>query len=631
LRSYGGCPTGPELFVNPGDALRVDLFNRTNADDPTCGASPRAGTSPGECFNTTNLHTHGLHVSPAGNSDNVLLNIAPQSLFPYEINIPSDHPAGTFWYHAHRHGSTAVDVSSGATGALVVKGSRPYSPPTAADPHPIADIDTVLHGADGVTFPDRVFLFQQIAYGCFANDPTADPTSWWQGLYTAKGVYTTSTKAGDPAGTAPWTCPLPEAGKPVSLGAIENFQLQLFSATIWDTNGRFASVNGVVQPTITLPAGRIERWRFIHAGIHDTINLQIVRAQPVGNLIANSALSGTRQQQQTDVSAACAATLDTLVPQMEIADDGLTRAHMHTIHARSVADGLQESNYLQPGYRSDILAVFPSEGDYCLLNQAAPEGDRISGQGPSKPELLAYIHVRGGSPVSGPLPDFVASALYDANPQLPAPVRDGLRAGDLSPWAPFLSLPAPRDLTLQPAHFEIGSKGFTVNGASYNPDVVNITKQVDTVDDWVLSATGEPHVFHIHVNPFEILDVTRQNPLNGQEESIYQANGECKPAPDEGGLGLESQYCSMWHTFRDTIFVKNGYRIYTRTRYDRYIGEYVLHCHILDHEDAGMMLNIAIVPDPSAPGGGIGMHAMHHDAAAAQMAPRAMRGMAPMQ
>jgi hypothetical protein len=49
-----------------------------------------------------------------------------------------------------------------------------------------------------------------------------------------------------------------------------------------------------------------------------------------------------------------------------------------------------------------------------------------------------------------------------------------------------------------------------------------------------------------------------------------------------------------------------------RTRYDRYIGEYVLHCHILDHEDAGMMANVLIVPDLNAPGGGLGMPGMHH-------------------
>ena len=40
------------------------------------------------------------------------------------------------------------------------------------------------------------------------------------------------------------------------------------------------------------------------------------------------------------------------------------------------------------------------------------------------------------------------------------------------------------------------------------------------------------------------------------------------------------------------------YTITLRTRYERYIGEYVLHCHILDHEDQGMMQNVAVVlPD----------------------------------
>ncbi|MBQ4797513.1 multicopper oxidase domain-containing protein, partial [Pectobacterium versatile] len=37
------------------------------------------------------------------------------------------------------------------------------------------------------------------------------------------------------------------------------------------------------------------------------------------------------------------------------------------------------------------------------------------------------------------------------------------------------------------------------------------------------------------------------------------------------------------------------YRVLLRTRYQRYIGEFVLHCHILDHEDQGMMEHVEIV------------------------------------
>jgi Multicopper oxidase len=44
---------------------------------------------------------------------------------------------------------------------------------------------------------------------------------------------------------------------------------------------------------------------------------------------------------------------------------------------------------------------------------------------------------------------------------------------------------------------------------------------------------------------------------------------------------------------------------------DRYIGEFVIHCHILDHENSGMMTNVRIVPNKGAPGNGIGMSGMH--------------------
>jgi FtsP/CotA-like multicopper oxidase with cupredoxin domain len=620
LRSYGGCKSGPLIEVLPGNTLRVDLINGLSTKDPTCPGNPPGGA---ECFNTTNLHTHGLHVSPAGNSDNVLLNIAPQTEFPYEINIPSDHPAGTFWYHAHRHGSTAVQVASGASGILIVRGNRQYTPPTPQNPRPIADIDTILHDARGVPMDEKFFLFQQIAYACFNNDPKL-PGGLWQQIYTTAGMYDASSKGQDPKSpaNAPWTCPAPAPGKFVSRGAVENFNLQLDSATIWDTNGRFTSVNGIVQPTITIPAGEIQRWRFVHAGIHDTINLQVVpAASPAGssNLIEASALTGNRQQQQVDVARSCPATPQSLIPQFEIASDGLTRIKMRTLGGKSESGSIG-SNYLQPGYRSDVLIVFPEDGYYCLLNQAAPAAERATnggrgqgrgGQGPSEQQLLAYIHVKGGHRVSGDLETFVRQALYAGNPKLPNPVRRGLQNGDLTPWAPFVHLPPAPPANLQKADFAINFPLFQINGKSYDPDVVNVTRQVNTSDDWLLTSQGEPHIFHVHVNPFEVIDVTQAGP-DGKQESIFDANGNCKATMGPAPQGLVNQYCSMYHVFRDTLFVENNYQIHIRTRYDRYIGEFVIHCHILDHEDAGMMLNIQIVPDLKAPGNGVGMSGMKH-------------------
>ena len=57
---------------------------------------------------------------------------------------------------------------------------------------------------------------------------------------------------------------------------------------------------------------------------------------------------------------------------------------------------------------------------------------------------------------------------------------------------------------------------------------------------------------------------------------------------------------SLRGVFLDTLFLKPGYTVVMRTRYEDFTGEFVMHCHILDHEDAGMMQNIAIVSPATA-------------------------------
>ena len=165
LRSYQGAgvnPTapfvGPQIEVYPGQTVRMTLHNELPTD-PNCGVRGGSVNIP-HCFNGTNLHTHGLWINPSGNSDNVLISVNPGVQFQYEYNIPPDHPSGTFWYHSHRHGSTALQVSSGMAGALIVRGTRP--PTTAGN----GDLDTLLKPISGQPFPERVMVFQQIQYAC---------------------------------------------------------------------------------------------------------------------------------------------------------------------------------------------------------------------------------------------------------------------------------------------------------------------------------------------------------------------------------------------------------------------------------------------------------------------------------
>jgi len=97
---YNGMINGPTLALAPGDKLRVTLDNATK--EPT------------------NIHYHGLHVSPSGDGDNVMRHFDPGSTNVSEITIPDDHDTGLFWYHAHMHALTDQQVYSGMRGLIVI-------------------------------------------------------------------------------------------------------------------------------------------------------------------------------------------------------------------------------------------------------------------------------------------------------------------------------------------------------------------------------------------------------------------------------------------------------------------------------------------------------------------------------
>ncbi|MFN8674940.1 MAG: multicopper oxidase family protein [Thermomicrobiales bacterium] len=132
--SYNGMIPGPTLRLRAGETLAPTLTNRLDA--------------------VTNLHTHGLHVSPAGNSDNVLLEIAPGETVDFAFDIPASGASGLYipgfyWYHPHIHGNTAIQVGGGMAGALVVEGALDDLPGIAGVPERIMVLGTSEFADDG--------------------------------------------------------------------------------------------------------------------------------------------------------------------------------------------------------------------------------------------------------------------------------------------------------------------------------------------------------------------------------------------------------------------------------------------------------------------------------------------------
>jgi FtsP/CotA-like multicopper oxidase with cupredoxin domain len=140
MRTYEGGAPGPTLRVQPGDTLHITLINDL---PPNPDVVPVRADLPHH-FNTTNLHTHGLHVSPEGISDNIFRAMEPGQSYEIEIAIPADHPRGTYWYHPHNHGSADVQITSGMAGALIVDGDFAEVPEIANAKEHVLVLNEVL-------------------------------------------------------------------------------------------------------------------------------------------------------------------------------------------------------------------------------------------------------------------------------------------------------------------------------------------------------------------------------------------------------------------------------------------------------------------------------------------------------
>jgi len=564
LRSYNGTDVNPDTpYVSPtieavpGDTIRVNLDNQLPAD-PSCTADDHGHNGP-HCFNGTNLHTHGLWVNPAGNGDNVLLSINPGVKFQYEYNIPGDHPAGTFWYHTHRHGSTALQVSSGMAGALIIRGNRQPTPTKTGD------LDTLL---DGLT--DRVLVFQQIQYACRNPDG--------------------SIKRTNPPDDKTYRC------DPGDVGKIENYDL--FSPGQWPESGRYTSINGEVLPTFKATQGQLERWRMIHGGVRDTISLRIVKMRPTAQLAATFSAA----QAQAFIQESCS---DSGITHYRVAADGLTLAQA------------QGSNLtvFQPGYRWDEVVMFPEAGRYCLIDASSPAAGSVNGDSPN-PSLLGFVDVEPGTAPPADYTNYVRDALVaQAEAKMPDDVKAAvvadLKAGlKLSKFVPHPDIADSEvtgqqeltffiDTSTDDTKFEVSNTLDEKQAEPYDPTRLDRALKLGGVDEWTLQSHFVSHPFHIHVNPFQVVSILDPKGIDVSVPGAIDNNG--------GQPGVaDPQYPGLKGVWKDTLWIKSLlpsdpkglYTIKIRTRYQRYIGEFVLHCHILDHEDGGMMQNVAIVlPD----------------------------------
>ena len=211
---------------------------------------------------------------------------------------------------------------------------------------------------------------------------------------------------------------------------------------------------------------------------------------------------------------------------------------------------------LPPGKRYDVLVQGGRPGAYTFRTRKFDEGFQLLPR-----TKLATVRVRGPA----------ARSSAEVPRTLDTPAR--------SP----AGLPVRRKRTFT-FSFDFSKKEFArINGEAFNPEATNVAPLVGSVEEWTLrNVTSEDHPFHIHVNDFQVMRVNRKP---------YRARG-----------------------LQDVVIIPKHGSVVIRNPFRRYTGHFVFHCHILGHEDGGMMKTVQVRrkgQKPTPPPGGHNHHAEH--------------------
>ena len=614
----GGPTPGPTLRARVGDTVQISLLNQVKVSDfgktldvaesgGTCDTSMSVGpngtavnTYPGDpsfehppdCFHgssSTNLHFHGTHVSPNSIADYVLANIRPS---PRDANgkpvVDEKYVEGAFaeifkncshghtpqlwgdlpksWQAKQQELLKQYDLTAPWKGVNGPVNGKPVLPPSEQLwPKNQAAIDSC-------TWPQ----FYIGAYpSCFTlpvwtkNDPMspvmgqAPGTHWY---HSHKHGSTALNLANGMAGALIIEGDYDDKLKPFftkqQVLVLQQYgaQLNLMKNGINDQGqanknigGDLVFVNGQYQPVLQMNPNEMQLWRIVDA-CH---RAQIALSAPTGIKWVQTAQDGVQFDPRNYNPAVTNAAI--------------------SIPAATPSGGGQTGGSLAAGNRVDFLVQAPSSpgtfnvtfGTKVLLTVNVKQDPKA----PVIPNPMPFP-TREQFPA---MPEF----LWDIDPAA-VTVRRTLR---------FASNQAKNRSTTGPS---FAPPTHTIDGKQFNNNI-DQSMVLGTTEEWTMynDSPGAAHPFHIHINPFQVIEILNpavsKNPVKLPQPWIWWDDFAIPPAaipPDGDGKTQVSGYFKMM------------------TRFVDYAGIYVLHCHILGHEDRGMMQLVQVVSNTT--------HLEHH-------------------
>lgn len=599
LRAYNGLIPGPLLVADPGDTIKITLKNHLEP-------SSVAPSAPEE---DTNLHTHGLHVSPLGPGDNVLVSVAAGDTREISIKIPDNHFLGLDWYHPHIHGMTSQQVASGLGGLLAINPA--YNLPDLNKFNPTTE--------PFYTMAINTFGIQQQLRTPNPNDPlnkSGDRLEVPAGtpLQLTDGSYTLSDAVFAGYNAKPLNYdPTKPTGNPDPANRSSEYGGGGLAEPVENV---IHTVNGQYNPTIeSVQTGKWSLFSFANMSVNSFFVIQLIYDDGNGNLTPET------------------------VNLVSLDGD-----------ASGVVEGTRREitnlPVLAPGQRVSIQHAFTKPGKYYFLANGTNEvldpkyvSEQIGEKGFSDghliwaPQVLATVDVTGSAIAPGELPPFPQAydVLVQESQEISATIQ-AAKNGDVDRQRTFVwdaNIGGAIQAGNSPSDTKVETfEGtYTINGKYYSTDPAKgmpplTIPMLGTKEIWtIVNKSGLPnpdfngqtipgtpiplpniplpewHPFHIHQNDFTVLEI---NGLKVEDINQTYLAGvladtiNLPPAYIDGTVTPDNPYGTPFNSFIPGTVGKAS-EVKILMSFEDFPGSYVNHCHILFHEDAGMMTVIRVV------------------------------------
>jgi len=539
----------------------------------------------------TNLHVHGLFVPPLPCSDDVITSAIYPANWPlkteltpscqsqansltYTYQLPPDHPAGAYWYHTHRHGEAEHQTQMGLVGAIVVedKGDRYRKS--------IGVTDEVLLVTD---IPNVACL---IGVNCDAKIP---PRRQPHGELAREAARASGTQTPISQNTAPSSNPnvldpridqLNQAGECAqgasdNTGGTELWTLLLNGAPVPEELNGFPPDNELL--TKTMQPGQRQIFRLVNASANSFVAPQLVLSQ-----------NGSQ----------------TTLPLTVFARDGVGMANKEGHRHFANLDVSTGQFIVPPSGRVEFVVHAPPSGATLYL-QSAQVAPGCGGN--AYPARRLLLITSGGTPVDpgSPSDDDLLRDTPSLHPYLKTLSENATihRTFVLAEYGRGFTYPLtkwrsgpPSIADYDPSQTDFYLTEIAASDGSVNPSltalkpfghhqgpqvVVHLHGKESVTEEWLVqNSTLEIHAFHMHQIHFRDISTPGSDPDQHPLLDVITVPA----APLVGDIATGYPGAPGWVKLRMTF-----------TKAD--IGAFVYHCHILEHEDNGMMGKIEVEAD----------------------------------